>query len=262
MLNITFSKDQALKALEARFPKIYAHYRAYFAVGIALILCCLFYWWHANTHPDTDDAYLQANLVSLAAQVTGPVSHVYVRNYQSVKAGEPLFDIDPQPFTLAALKAKAQLEMADQGYAAAQAAVKNAEAIVAERTAQLTAIQQHTARILELVARGQLSKDDGDNATGKLKAATATVQATQSQLQQARDTLGQLGTNNAKLRAAQTNLAQALLDLQHTHVIAPANGIISNFTLRTGTIVNANAPLFALIEDGHWWADANFKETV
>ena len=41
----------------------------------------------------------------------------------------------------------------------------------------------------------------------------------------------------------------------------PADGWVSNVSLRPGATVQAGTPLFAIIEDGHWWVDANFKET-
>ena len=46
-----------------------------------------------------------------------------------------------------------------------------------------------------------------------------------------------------------------------THVTAPADGIVSNVTLRPGATVQAGTPLFAIIEANRWWVDANFKET-
>ena len=42
---------------------------------------------------------------------------------------------------------------------------------------------------------------------------------------------------------------------------APADGLLSNVTLRPGATVQAGAPLFAIIEANRWWVDANFKET-
>src|SRR6478735_2311855 len=59
------------------------------------------YWRHGELYVTTDNAYLNANTVEIAAQVGGPVIRVYVRDNQAVNAGAPLFDIDPQPYRLA-----------------------------------------------------------------------------------------------------------------------------------------------------------------
>ena len=65
----------------------------------------------------------------------------------------------------------------------------------------------------------------------------------------------------AAVALARANLEQAKLDLQFTHIAAPAKGWVTNVTLRVGNIVTANQPLFALIDDEEYWVDANFKET-
>ena len=53
------------------------------------------YWRHQERYPTTDDAYVHAHVVHIAAQVQGPVSQVFVHNFHEVKKGEALFDIDP-----------------------------------------------------------------------------------------------------------------------------------------------------------------------
>jgi membrane fusion protein (multidrug efflux system) len=64
-----------------------------------------------------------------------------------------------------------------------------------------------------------------------------------------------------QLRAAAAQLDKATLDRVRTHVLAPGSGWASNVRLRPGTVVQAGTPVFAIIEDGQWWVDANFKET-
>jgi len=68
-------------------------------------------------------------------------------------------------------------------------------------------------------------------------------------------------TPTVQVRAASAGLDKATHERVRTHVTAPTNGWVSNANLRPGAIVQAGTPAFALIEDGHWWVDANFKET-
>jgi membrane fusion protein (multidrug efflux system) len=68
-------------------------------------------------------------------------------------------------------------------------------------------------------------------------------------------------TPTVQLRAAAAQLDKATHDRVKTHVTAPADGLLSNVTLRPGATVQAGAPLFAIIEGNPWWVDANFKET-
>jgi membrane fusion protein (multidrug efflux system) len=68
-------------------------------------------------------------------------------------------------------------------------------------------------------------------------------------------------TPTVQLRAAAAQLDKATQDRVKTHVTAPDSGWVSNVRLRPGTVVQAGTPAFALIEDGRWWVDANFKES-
>ena len=68
-------------------------------------------------------------------------------------------------------------------------------------------------------------------------------------------------TPTVQLRAASAQLDKATHDRVKTHVTSSANGWVSNVSLRPGTVVQAGTPAFAVIEDGNWWVDANFKET-
>lgn len=185
-------------------------------VGFILLIIIAVAWRHIVTHPSTDNAYVQANIVNIAPQVTGAVVKIAVQNHQAVTAGQVLFVIDPRPF---------------------QYALGNADALVAQRQAELLLSQQNAQRILKLVDQKQLPPANGDTATANLNSAKAALVAAQDQQQQAQ------------------------LNLQHTQVVAPAAGVITNFTLRVGTTVTVNQDLFALIEQDSWWVDANFKET-
>ncbi len=80
---------------------------------------------------------------------------------------------------------------------------------------------------------------------------------TSNQLEEMIEKRGELGDKNAQLRLAQAAVEKAKLDLQYTRVFAPTSGYIANFNLRHGDVVSAYQPLFALIEDQTWWAQAN-----
>src|SRR5215469_9547275 len=53
-----------------------------------------------DQRPRTDDAYLQADLVHLAPDVSGRIVELEVRDNQAVHKGDVLFRIDPEPYQL------------------------------------------------------------------------------------------------------------------------------------------------------------------
>ena len=232
-----------------------------FLASIAFISIIYCYWLYRGFHPSTDDAYVQANVVNIAAQIPGPIATVTVQNHQTVKKGQLLFTIDPTPFQLEVDSAQAQLKLSDQNAAAAESAVQVANANVARLQAELTNTQKNTQRILTLSQHGIMSKASGDNALTQQSVTQASLAAAQNQLKEAQQQLGDIGVQNAQVQAATARLAKARLDLAHTQIFAPADGILVNFSLRPGTMIEAGTPLFTLVENKTWWVDANFKET-
>lgn len=219
------------------------------------------YWRHNKLYPATDDAYVNAHVINIAAQVTGPVIKTYVQNYQLVQQNQPLFDIDPTPYSLAVQKAQAALDLAQQKVAGEQAAVQAATAQLAARQEELVLAQQNAKRILPLVQSNHIAKTEGDKIREQVKVARSAVKEATENLEQAKQTLGATGNSNADIQNAQAVLAQAQLDLQHTHVVAPEAGRLINFSTRVGDMINASVDLFSIIEQTTWWVDSNFKET-
>src|SRR6516164_10337767 len=60
-----------------------------------------------DERPRTDDAYLQADLVHLAPDVSGRIVELNVRDNRKVRKGEVLFRIDPEPYQMRVDQARA-----------------------------------------------------------------------------------------------------------------------------------------------------------
>ncbi len=216
---------------------------------------------YRDDYPSTDDAYVQAHVVNVAPQVSGPVITINVHNNQAVKKNDVLFTIDDRPFQARLSKAQAHLKMANQTVAASADAIKEGASEVTRMKANLDVTRKHAQRILQLVKKEQASIAAGDNARGELASAEAAYHAAKNKLAKIKANLGELSKENAQIRNALADLNNAQLDVDYTQVKAPEDGIITNFNLRPGTMVNAGIPLFQLIESRQWWVDANYKET-
>lgn len=229
---------------------------------ICVMLLCYSYWRHLQRYATTDDAYVNANVVNMAAQISGPVTLLVAKNNQFVQKGQLLFTIDPKPFQITVNKAKAQLMLSKQNEAASNAAVQTAEAKILQAQAQLEVQKENVPRILTLANEGKAAKADAVVAQGKLDSAKAELAAAESESIEAKQNLGATGDANAQIQTASANLATAQLDLQHTKIYAPAAGFLTNFDIRPGTMITAGQQVFALIENKQWWITANFKETA
>ena len=208
----------------------------------------------------TENAYITADVVSVAAQVSGRVSSVSIKENQYVHKSDALFDIDPAPFTIALSRAQADLALAQQSAREDNAEINVARAQIAQTESDLNNAQERHARNKELVARKFLTQQAADDTLAR-------VQTLQAALDQARAKLSKALSAPAKTEErgdvlkAQAAIAQAKLDLEHTHITATEDGQISNLTLTAGSLVNADVPLFALIANNSFHIDANFKET-
>ena len=232
--------------------------------AIVVVVAAFFgirFWHESRLFASTDNAYIQANQVEIAAQVSGPVAKVYVRDQQRVSEGAPLFDIDPTNYELALDKAKAQLEIARQSASQESAGVSSAEAVLAQRRAEAANARATYQRNLQLVKSGFLSAQGIENSRTQVATADAAVKAAEANVVQARSALGKSGEENAAVLAATAAVKQAEVDLARTHVVAPDNGVVASFSLQQGNMVQPGAPLFVVISDREFWVDANFKET-
>lgn len=133
------------------------------AIASILLLSSIAYFYSLYTtyYPSTDDAYIQANVVNISPQITGPVDHIYVQDHQWVKKNQLLFTIDPAPFEIALRQAQSNLQQIQ---------------------AQLDTQAKNTARILPLVKAGQLPQSQGDDAQGQLDELRAALKIAEAQL--------------------------------------------------------------------------------
>jgi membrane fusion protein (multidrug efflux system) len=228
---------------------------------VATIGGVLLYWRHVAIYPSTDNAYTGANIVRVASQVSGPVIRVYVQDDDKVATGDPLFDIDPTLYDAALRNARAQFD------AAASAAGTAADAL----KAAADKLEQKRAALEDALTKYREAKDAQKEGEPPSAAVTDTLKAWHDALQAFDDAEKEFAaeqdkkitvtTPTVQLRAASAGLDKATHERVKTHVTAAGSGWVSNINLRPGSIVQAGTPALALIENGNWWVDANFKET-
>jgi membrane fusion protein (multidrug efflux system) len=237
-------------------------HRKTIAIALALIVLLggFAFYHYAGLTRSTENAYINADVVNVAAQVSGRVTAVHVVDNQHVHKGDPLFDIDPEPFAIALSRAEADLALARQAARQDNAEVSVARAQVAQMESDLANAQDTYARDKELVAQHFLSQQSLDDAKTRQQSLQASLEQARAKLTKAQ-AMPQDPEERGDVLKAKAAIEQAKLDLQHTHVIAAQDGQISNLSLTAGSLVSAGEPLFALIADNSFHIDANFKET-
>lgn len=228
---------------------------------VALAAAAGFYWYQLpKATRVTENAYVGADTVPVAAQIAGRVTQVHVKPNSNVIAGQPLFDLDDRPYRIAIDRAQARLALARlqareaiAELAAARAEVTRIEHLIEQANLKLT-------RARELSRQGFISSQAADDAQAQLSVETAALEAARARVRRASTQVyGSVEEHPAVLQAL-AELEQAKLDLEYTRVIAPAAGRVTNLRLTPGTQVQANATQFVLVTENGYWVDANFKE--
>jgi membrane fusion protein (multidrug efflux system) len=230
------------------------------ALALAALIGGFAFYHYSGLTRSTENAYINADVVNVAAQVSGRVTAVYVKDNQHVRKGDALFDIDPEPFAIALQRAEADLAQAKQSARQDNAEVSVARAQIAQIESDLANARTSYARDQELVAQHFLSQQSLDDAQTKQQSLQAALEQARAKLTKAL-AAPQKPEERGDVLKAQAAIEQARLDLEHTHVTAAQDGQISNLTLTAGSLVGTGAPLFALIAENSFHIDANFKET-
>ena len=230
------------------------------ALAIFALLGGFAAYYYAGLTRSTENAYINADVVNVAAQVSGRVTSVHVVDNQHVRKGDALFDIDPEPFAIALSRAQADLALARQAARQDSAEVSVARAQVAQMESDLANARDNYARDRELVAQHFLSQQALDDAKTRQLSLQAGLEQARAKLAKALAT-PQKPEERGDVLKAEAAIEQAKLDLQHTRVTAAQDGQISNLALTAGSLVAAGEPLFALIAENSFHIDANYKET-
>jgi len=234
--------------------------------GPALVLAIAGYMYlTSGRYVSTDNAYVEADHVTIAPQIGGRVVEVLVRENQAVKKGDVLFRIDAQPLEIAMTRMQAQMESVRSlldagraGYASAQADLRSAEE-------SLNMNQRQYQRMKEMRGKGLIAQKDLDDAANNLAAARGKRDSDAAALDKAKGMLGGLPTTKdeelAGYKLAQAQYEQAKLDVEHATVRAPIDGVIGKMNLQPGDFLAMGQAAMPLVANKTLWVDANFKET-
>lgn len=216
---------------------------------------------YSAQYPNTEDAYVAADVVRVAPRVTGRVATLKVTNQQHVHRGDLLFSIDPAPFQYALQQAEAQLSLAQRQVAQAVAAVSSADAEVHNREVLLQNADTKLQRARRLAKKKYISTETITNAEAEFNSARANLQVAKARLEEAKRQLGKPGEHNDRLMQARASVDQAKWQLDNTRVNAACSGQIGELRLQPGNVVSADHDVFVLVCNNRYWVEANFKET-
>lgn len=240
-------------------------------VGVTLVMRAWELGPFDTSNETTDNAYVRGAVTVLSPQVNGYVVEVLVKDFEQVKAGQPLVKIDDRLYAAAVAQADAQRANAaaqfdnfDQTQAQNQATLAASRATLASAEGELARSNAELARVEDLAGRGSVSLNERDRVRASNRLAAANVEKARADIrigeERIKATSVSRGGLHAQVQAADAQLATARINLSNTVVRAPADGQVSEVSVRLGQYVSAGSQLLFLVPH-QFWVVANFKET-
>jgi membrane fusion protein (multidrug efflux system) len=256
-------------------------------------------WQGSRPDQQTDDAYLKADVTPLSTRISGTVRRVNVGDYQNVKAGQMLIELDDDDYRAALNQAQAalagseaalednqaakriqdaQIEVANAGVVQAQAAISGAKAGIASVSPELDKALTELHRQQALFDTKAATHQQLEAATaqegqlnGLLEArkadlvrAEGALATSQSQLEAAKRQREALTTKDAAykadIEAKKATIVVAQVNLAYTRIAAPADGAVGERHVLSGQLVAPGTQMIDLVQNDVW-VQANFKET-
>ena len=260
---------------------------------------CWTSWEGGSAEQRTDDAYVRADMTPMSTRISGTVRKVDVNDFEAVKSGQLLVELDDADYRAMLAEAKAALAGAkaqlDDNQAAKRiqdAKIQSAEASVAQATAVVSAAKagvdavsadvertkaelkrQQALLAAKAATHQQLEQAvaDADRFSGTLASREADLEHAQAALQTSRTMLdaerrqrAALDTRdalyNAEIQAKEAAIVVAEVNLGYTRITAPTAGAIGERHVQEGQLVAPGMQVVDLVK-GDVWIQANYKET-
>jgi membrane fusion protein (multidrug efflux system) len=254
-------------------------------LGTILTIAIIYFVISAN-YESTDNAQLDADIVSIKSSVSGYIKTIGFKDNEHVKKGQLLLTIDDTDLKTRVAQAAAALENAKANLLSvknnANAFSENADASVSTSAsvqqninsakARLTKSQEDFKRIENMFndkaatqaqydgakADLDIAKAQLDGAVSQYKSATSQSQGVRSQAEAQK---AQISLAEAMVKQREAELVLAQTQLGYATIEAPCDGIVTKRAVEEGQLISIAQPLCSVIDNTHLWVTANFKET-
>jgi membrane fusion protein (multidrug efflux system) len=242
--------------------------------GLAVLIAAgqIYHQTYGRYFQSTNNAYVQADSVTVSSKVAGIVEQVLVRANQDVQYGDPLVRIDARDYRAQAAQAEAEIGMARAQADNTRAQIREQQAAIAQARARLDAAREsarfaeaEVARYEPLVASGAETRQQLARLRTEARQANAELAGHHAALAHAERRITALEAGvaqaEAQARAAEARLRVATVNVEASLITASTDGRIGNLAVRTGQYAQIGQRMMAVVPLGRLYVEANFKET-
>jgi len=247
----------------------------FIVLGVVLIAAAIYGYKKisfAMAHETTDNAQVEAQISPVLPRVSGYVKSIAVNDYDSVKKGQLLVELDDEELQTQLAQMEADYKVAEADIANARAALNNSVVSIRSNKGDISLsdvkvqqAQDDYNRNKNLFADQAITKKQLDDSRYALEQAKQQASNSESELNtaQSRISISQSAIQRAEaqLGVKKAVIEQQKLKLSYTKIYAPQDGKIGKRNIATGQYVQAGSPLFSIVSDSTYWVVGNFKET-
>ena len=223
------------------------------------------------THETTDNAQIETQITPVLPRVAGYVKSIAVKDYDSVKIGQLVVELDDAELQTQLLEMEADYRQAEIDVTNAKAALNNAIVSLSVNKGNIDLSQMRKQKAEDDLKRDQNLFKDQAITRKQLDDTKFAVETSGQQLEnsktdltaaQSRIAVLQAGVSkaNAGLDVKKAKIEQTKLKITYTKIYAPQAGKIGKKNVSEGQFVQAGTPLFSIVNDTTYWVIANFKE--
>lgn len=212
----------------------------------------------------TDNAYLKSETVSIASELSGKVVAIEVQDNQRVTAGQLLFRIDDENYRIALSRAEANLAKVRTTIESLRADYVTKQRDIDKARSDYDFFHKEADRLQKASEQNSVPAIQRDQAAHQATAAQKELDSTRQALEVVKARLVDPALpieEHPDYKLALVERDKASLDLSKIEVRAPTDGVLANFSVKVGEVINASVPLFTIVNDSRVWVEANLKET-
>jgi len=226
----------------------------------AMLLAMVFGLFHLFCYkfPFTDNAFVVTNISPVAADVSGFITDIYVKNGQAVKAGQAIFKVYQAPYQWIYQQMQAEYFEAKQNIRVLHKKIARTDSLLKSVTSRLnkTKYEYHLKEkkaVKEAVSHLEIVnlRYDVETLDNKRKALMHDIEVLQETIVKQR----------FRVQSLKAQYEQAKINLDLTVVKAPKDGVIDNMYVSAYTPIKIHQPVFSFIDTANYFIQANFNET-
>jgi len=229
---------------------------------LAAIAFGVWYYFDGRWYEETDDAYVNGNVVQITPQIAGTVTSIGADDGDLVHQGDVLVKLDPSDADVQLAGARADLANTVRKVRGLYNNVNSAKSDMAVRQTAVDRARADFNRRRDLAKSGAISAEELSHAQDTLISAESALNSANQAYNTSRVLVDDtVVSSHPDVQAASARFRSAYLADVRTTLRAPVDGYIAKRGVQVGQRVQPGAALMAVVPLHQVWIDANFKET-